>query len=120
MLSYEGGLMGNLLIRHLPGDTIRMAKQLAARHHHSLQEEVSNMLIETIRFRAGGWSTEADVVRKRLSKKKELNTEKPWKISWHQKNKEHSYTFPASESAKISVFCGARHALTEAAIWPKF
>ena len=64
--------MGNLLIRHLPVDTIRMAKQLAARHHHSLQEEVSNILVETIRFRAGTWSDEADAIRKRLSKKRKF------------------------------------------------
>ena len=64
--------MGNLLIRHIPGDAIRMAKQLAARHHHSLQEEVSNLLIESIRFRAGKWSAEADTIRERLSKKKKL------------------------------------------------
>lgn len=62
--------MGNLLIRHIPEDTVRMAKQLAARHHHSLQEEVSNLLIESIRFRAGKWSAEADTIRERLSKTK--------------------------------------------------
>ena len=61
--------MGNLLIRHIPQEAIRMAKQLAARHHHSLQEEISSMLVETIRFRAGKWSSEADTIRKRLFRK---------------------------------------------------
>ena len=60
--------MGNLLVRNLPADTIRMAKEMAARHHHSLQEELSGILIEAIRFRSGKWSSSADVVRKRLSR----------------------------------------------------
>ena len=64
--------MGNLLIRHLPDATIRMAKELAAKHHCSLQEEVSSMLIETVRFRFGGWSMQADAIRKRLAKKRKL------------------------------------------------
>ena len=64
--------MGDLLIRHLPDETIRMAKDLAAKHHHSLQEEVSSMLVETIRFRSGNWAVQADVIRKRLAKKRKL------------------------------------------------
>lgn len=64
--------MGNLLIRHLPEETIRMAKELAEKHHRSLQEELSTMLIETIKFRAGAWSLQADAIRKRLSKKRKL------------------------------------------------
>ena len=64
--------MGNLLIRHLPAETIRMAKELAQKHHRSLQEEVSTLLIETIQFRAGKWSLEADKIRKRLAKKRKV------------------------------------------------
>ena len=64
--------MGNLLIRHLPDATIRMAKELAVKHHRSLQEEVSNMLIETVRFRSGKWSLEADKIRKRLAEKRKV------------------------------------------------
>ena len=62
--------MGNLLVRHLPADTIRMAKALAEKHSRSLQEEVSNMIVETVRFRSGQWSAKADQIRTRLSKKK--------------------------------------------------
>ena len=62
--------MSDILIRRVPNDVIRLAKTLAVRHHHSLQEEISNMLVETIRFRAGKWSTEADAIRKRLSLKR--------------------------------------------------
>ncbi|GEM_PF-3629757 len=58
--------MSSLLVRHVPGDAIRMAKKLAEQNHHSLQEEISSMLIEAIRFRAGAWSQDADKVRKRL------------------------------------------------------
>ena len=64
--------MGNLLIRHIPRETLLMAKEIARKNHHSLQEEVSNILIESVRFRAGRWSTQADAIRKRLSKKKKL------------------------------------------------
>ena len=62
--------MGSLLIRHMPADTIRMAKEIAERNHHSLQEEVSKILIEAIRFRSGKWSAQADTIRQRLLKKK--------------------------------------------------
>ena len=62
--------MSDILIRRIPADAIRLAKALAARHRHSLQEEISNILIETIRFRAGKWSVKADAVRKRLSRKR--------------------------------------------------
>ena len=67
--------MSDLLIRHIPGDAMRMAKWLAVKHHHSLQEEVSNMLVEAIRFRAGKWSTQADGIRKRLSAKKKIHSD---------------------------------------------
>ncbi len=64
--------MADILIRNLPGDTIRQAKALAAKHKRSLQQEISNLLIETIRFRTGGWSDEADTIRKRLARKGKL------------------------------------------------
>jgi plasmid stability protein len=64
--------MADILIRHLPDDIIRTAKELAARNHHSLQEEVSGMLIQVVRFRSGKWSAEADAIRERLSKKRKL------------------------------------------------
>ena len=67
ILISKGGLpMGNLLVRHIPNDAIRLAKSLAAKHQHSLQEELSDMLVETIRFRSGAWSREADKIRQRL------------------------------------------------------
>ena len=62
--------MSDILVRHIPADAVKMAKTLASRHHRSLQEEVSNMLIEAIRFRAGAWSKQADSLRTRLTTKK--------------------------------------------------
>ncbi len=67
--------MADLLIRNLPGETIRQAKALAARHKRSLQQEISTMLIEAIRFRAGGWADEADTIRKRLARKGKLSSD---------------------------------------------
>ena len=64
--------MSDILIRSLPSQTLRQAKMLAAKHHRSLQQEISEMLVETIRFRAGGWSVEADKIRKRLNRKRKL------------------------------------------------
>lgn len=64
--------MSNLLIRHIPKETLLMAKEIAKKNHHSLQEEVSNILIESVRFRAGRWSTQADSIRKRLAKKRKF------------------------------------------------
>jgi hypothetical protein len=61
--------MADILIRNLPGDTIRQAKALAVKHNRSLQQEISNLLIETVRFRTGDWSDEADTIRKRLARK---------------------------------------------------
>ena len=61
--------MANLLIRNVPGDTIQMAKELAQKHRHSLQEELSVILVEAVRFHAGKWSVSADKIRKRLSGK---------------------------------------------------
>ncbi len=55
--------MADFLIRKIPGATLRQAKKMAAQHHRSLQEELSNLLIETIHFRAGTWSKTADLIR---------------------------------------------------------
>lgn len=61
--------MADLLIRNLPSETIRLVKAQAVMHKRSLQQEVSSMIIETVRFRAGDWSDEADTIRKRLARK---------------------------------------------------
>ena len=60
--------MPNLLIRHLPKETLDQAKKIASRHRRSLQEEISQLLIETVRFRSGHWAKGAELLRKRLSR----------------------------------------------------
>ena len=60
--------MPNLLIRRLPKEILDQAKKIASMHHRSLQEEISQLLIETVRLRSGRWSKKADLVRKRLAK----------------------------------------------------
>ncbi len=64
--------MADLLIRNLPSETIQQVKAQAAKHNRSLQQEVSSLIIETVRFRAGGWAKEADTIRKHLARKGRL------------------------------------------------
>ena len=72
--------MSDLLIRHIPADTIRMAKALAQKHRRSLQEELSEVLVQAVRFRAGLWSSRADAIRARLSGKKKLYSDSTGQI----------------------------------------
>ena len=67
--------MSDLLIRHLPGDTIQQAKALAKKDRLSLQEEVSGLLVQAIRFRVGKWSAQADVIRRHLAGKKKPHSD---------------------------------------------
>lgn len=67
--------MPDLLIRNLPSEVIRQAKAQAERHHRSLQQEISNILTEAIRFRSGNWSREADVIRRRLARNGKLSSD---------------------------------------------
>ncbi len=67
--------MANILIRNVPDDILRLAKAQAEKHHRSLQQELSEVLAVTIRFRAGGWAREADTIRRRLSRKGKLQSD---------------------------------------------
>ena len=64
--------MSSLLIRNIPKKTIGLAKMIASKNHRSLQEEVSQMIIQTVRLHAGLWSNNAeDIIKsvKRTGKK---------------------------------------------------
>ena len=67
--------MADILIRNVPAETIRQVKEQAAKHNRSLQQEISAVLVEAIRFRAGGWAAEADTIRKRLRRKGKLHSD---------------------------------------------
>lgn len=67
--------MADILIRNVPKETMRQAKELAVRHKRSLQQEMASLLIETVRFRAGGWASEADVIQRRLSRTGKLQSD---------------------------------------------
>lgn len=64
--------MPDLLIRNLPNETIRQVKALAVKHKNSLQQEISRMLVEAVRFQSGNWSAQADAIRERLAKKRKI------------------------------------------------
>ncbi len=59
----------NILIRNVPDQTVRLAKRMAQKHKRSLQQELSSILVDAIRFQSGSWSREADMIRRRLGKK---------------------------------------------------
>ena len=59
--------MADFLIRRIPKETLNLAKRMAAQHHHSVQEEISSLLIEGIRFRAGTWARSADLIRRKIN-----------------------------------------------------
>ncbi|MBI2915564.1 MAG: Arc family DNA-binding protein [Elusimicrobia bacterium] len=60
--------MHNLLIRRIPKETISLAKKMAEKHHRSLQEEISQLLIQSVHFHAGEWSKKSGNIYKRLAR----------------------------------------------------
>ena len=59
--------MSDFLIRKLPKQTLEQAKRMAAKHHRSLQEEISSILVEAFRFRTGAWARRADLILQKTS-----------------------------------------------------
>jgi hypothetical protein len=60
--------MADFLIRNIPLKTLQMAKRLAKKRHHSLQEEILGVLLDVFNVGAGDWSTRADRIRQRLAR----------------------------------------------------
>jgi antitoxin FitA len=58
--------MADILIRNVPRRTLLIARRLAKKRKHSLQEELRGILTDVLTMREGAWSSRADRVYDRL------------------------------------------------------
>lgn len=60
--------MADILIRNVPGITLRQAKRMAQKQHHSLQEVLRGLLINVLEIREGDWVARAERIRRKIAR----------------------------------------------------
>ncbi len=60
--------MANILIRDVPAKTLRQARRVALRGHHSVQEELRGLLIDALEIREGDWPARAERLRRKIKR----------------------------------------------------